>query len=78
MTDCQSHFPEVTLLNQGIAEGLFVVENPRVAAWFVLGGLHMLEVGFPDPTELLSAITHAMECVLSALGYTKNPRTPQI
>ena len=49
------------IVRQGVAEGVFTAENPRVAAWFVLGGLHMLEVGFTKPADLPAAITGATE-----------------
>lgn len=58
------------IVRQGVAEGVFTAEDPRVAAWFVLGGLHMLEVGFTDPTDLTAAITSATKCALRALGQT--------
>jgi AcrR family transcriptional regulator len=54
---------------QGIDEGVFTAENPRVAAWFVFGGLHALEVGFADPAALPSAVTGATVCALRALGH---------
>lgn len=58
------------IVRQGIAEDVFYAENPRVAAWFVLGGLHMLEAGFTETADLSAAITSATDCALRALGYT--------
>jgi AcrR family transcriptional regulator len=57
------------IVSQGIAERVFTAEDPRVAAWFILGGLHMLEVGFADPAVLPSAVSSATAYVLRALGY---------
>jgi len=57
------------IVRQGIAEGVFTAEDPRVAAWFVLGGLHALEVGFTDPAALPAAVTHATAFALRALGH---------
>jgi len=58
------------IVRQGIAEGVFTAEDPRVAAWFVLGGLHALEVGFTDPAALPAAVTRATAYALRALGHT--------
>lgn len=57
------------IVRQGIAEGVFTTEDPRVAAWFVCGGLHALEVGFTDPAALPAAISIATACALRALGH---------
>jgi AcrR family transcriptional regulator len=57
------------IVRQGIAEGVFTVEDPRVAAWFVFGGLHALEAGFADPAALPAAVTGATLCALRALGH---------
>jgi len=57
------------IVSQGIAERVFTAEEPRVAAWFILGGLHMLEVGFADPEVLPSAVSSATAYALRALGY---------
>jgi len=57
------------IVTQGIAERVFTAEDPRVAAWFVLGGLHILEMGFADPAVLPSAIRSAAACALRALGH---------
>ena len=57
------------IVRQGMAEGVFAVENPRVAAWFIFGGLHALEVGFSDPAALPAAVKEATVCALRALGH---------
>ncbi|MBN1596404.1 TetR/AcrR family transcriptional regulator [candidate division FCPU426 bacterium] len=57
------------LVQQGVAEGVFMVEDPQVAAWFVMGGLHALELGFTDRSKFQSAIVHATNNALRALGY---------
>jgi AcrR family transcriptional regulator len=59
-----------SIVRQGVDEGVFTAEDPRVAAWFVLGGLHMLEAGFAERAELPAAISSATTCALRALGHT--------
>ena len=62
-------FPLVEqIVQQGIDEGIFNVDNPRVAAWFILGGLHMLETGFKEHDELVEAVYVATELALRVLG----------
>jgi AcrR family transcriptional regulator len=63
------------IVRQGVDEGVFTVENPRVAAWFVLGGLHVLELAFRSPAEVSAAIVETTDCALRALGCTV-PTTP--
>jgi hypothetical protein len=63
------------IVRQGVAEGVFTVENPRVAAWFVLGRLHVLEVAFPSPAEISAAVVDTTDCALRALGCAM-PTTP--
>lgn len=55
------------IVRQGIAEGAFIAEDPRGAAWFVLGGLHALETAFTRD-ELSTAIGDATTLALRALG----------
>lgn len=64
-----------SIVRQGMAEGVFTVVEPRAAAWFVLGGFHLLEEGFTDHAELLVAIVAVTDCALRALGHTGNPLT---
>ena len=55
---------------QGTEDGDFAVEVPHLPAWFVLGGLHALELAFPDRSRLASAIVEATELALRVLGYS--------
>ncbi len=52
----------------GVAEGVFVAENPAVAAWFILGGFHSLELACSDRTSMTEAVTEATRCAVRALG----------
>jgi AcrR family transcriptional regulator len=56
------------IVMQGIAEGVFTVENPCIAAWFILGGLHALEFAFSDRAAIAAAIVDATHCALRMLG----------
>lgn len=56
---------------QGVAEGAFTVDDPRVAAWFVLGGIRAADGGVQHPEEVGAAIAQAMACALRALGYAE-------
>ena len=53
---------------QGVEEGVFVVEKPRAAAWLILGGLHVLELAYPNPADLSEAIVDVTNHALRALG----------
>lgn len=57
------------IVRQGLDEGVFVAENPRLAAWFVLGGLHAFEFAFADRAGVNAAVTAATGIALRALGY---------
>ncbi len=58
-----------SIVEQGVEEGVFVVEDAHLASWFVLGGLRALELAFPDRSRLASAIVDTTELALRALGY---------
>ena len=58
------------IISEGVGEGVFSVEDQRVAAWFIVGGLRMIDVGFTDMAELPAAIDAAMACALRTLGAT--------
>jgi AcrR family transcriptional regulator len=65
------------IIEQGIAEKLFNVADPDLAALFVLGGLHALELASGGPSSTPSALTRAFPFVLRTLGYTGDlPRLP--
>jgi AcrR family transcriptional regulator len=64
------------IVRQGVAEGVFAAENPSVSAWFVLGGLHVLETAFTNRAELATTIVDATNCALRALGYSGPESAP--
>lgn len=62
--------PHITaILEQGVAEGTFVAEDPDKTAWFIIGALRGLETGFSDVDETREAIEQLKTFVLRALGY---------
>jgi AcrR family transcriptional regulator len=58
------------IVRRGLEEGVFTAGSPRVAAWFVLGGLRALELAFTDRAEIANAVIDGTDCALRALGYT--------
>jgi len=62
-----------TVIEQGVADGVFVVGDPRAAAWFVLAGLQSVELAGTAVPEMPAALTKATELALRALGY-QGPR----
>jgi hypothetical protein len=67
----------VTLLEaivaQGVGEGVFDVDDPRAAAWFVLGGLQSAELAGTGGADMPAALAKATDLALRALGY-RGPR----
>jgi len=61
------------IVEQGVAEGDFSVDDPRAAAWFVLAGLQSVELAGTAISEMPAALTKAIELALRALGY-QGPR----
>ncbi|HKJ92995.1 MAG TPA: TetR/AcrR family transcriptional regulator [Longimicrobiales bacterium] len=57
------------IIEQGVAAGEFTAGDPRVAAWFILGGLHGLELAFTDREQIADALAEAMESALRSLGH---------
>lgn len=57
------------IVRQGVDDGVFEVENPRVAAWFVLGGLHAIELAFSERSEISALIVDATNFALRSLGH---------
>ena len=55
---------------QGVTEGVFSVDNPRVATWLILGGIHVLELAFSDPAEAYAAMDDMIRYALRALGHS--------
>jgi len=62
-----------TIVEQGVAEGVFSVGDARAAAWFVLAGLQSVELAGTAISEMPAALTKAAEFALRALGY-QGPR----
>jgi len=61
------------IVEQGIAEDVFNVDDPRAAAWFVLAGLHSVELAGTAMSEMPAALAGVTEFALRALGY-RGPR----
>ena len=57
------------VVEQGIAEGVFSVEDGRAAAWFVLAGLQSVELSGTPIGEMPAALAKATGFALRALGY---------
>ena len=57
------------VVEQGIAEGVFSVEDGRAAAWFVLAGLQSVELSGTPVGEMPAALAKATGFALRALGY---------
>jgi AcrR family transcriptional regulator len=60
-----------TIVEQGIAEGVFKVDDTRAAAWFVLAGLQSVELSGTSIPDMPAALTKATEFALRALGYQR-------
>lgn len=56
------------IVADGVAEGVFVADDPKVAAWFVLGGLQALESAATDANAMPAAIAAVTDLALRALG----------
>ena len=61
------------IIEQGVVEGVFSVDDPRAAAWFVLAGLQSVELAGTAFSEIPAALEKATEFALRALGY-RRPR----
>jgi AcrR family transcriptional regulator len=57
------------IVEQGVADGDFRVDDSRAAAWFVLAGLQSVELAGTAISEMPAALTKATEFALRALGY---------
>jgi len=58
-----------TIIAEGVEAGEFSVADPRAAAWFVLGGLHGMELSGTSPAEMPDALRQASMLALRALGH---------
>ena len=61
------------IVEQGVAEGVFKVDDTRAAAWFVLAGLQSVELSGTSIPDMPAALAKATEFALRALGY-QGPR----
>jgi AcrR family transcriptional regulator len=61
------------IVEQGVAEGIFSVDDTRAATWFVLAGLQSVELAGTAMPEMPAALAKATEFALRALGY-RGPR----
>ena len=59
------------IVAQGVKEGVFRVDDPRAAAWFVLAGLQSVELAGTTISEVPVALAKATELALRALGYQR-------
>jgi AcrR family transcriptional regulator len=59
-----------TVVEQGVAEGDFTVDDPLAAAWFVLAGLQSVELAGTPLAEMPAALAKATAFALRALGHT--------
>lgn len=58
-----------SIVEQGVAEGSFHVDDPRVAAWFVLSGLQSIELASATADDMPAAIRQVTALALRALGF---------
>ena len=58
-----------TVIEQGVTDGVFSVDDPRAAAWFVLAGLQSVALAGTAVPEMPAALTKATALALRALGY---------
>ncbi|MDP2300077.1 MAG: TetR/AcrR family transcriptional regulator [Coriobacteriia bacterium] len=61
------------IIDQGVAEGSFVAEDPEKSAWFILGALQGLELGFTGTDEVRDAVGQLRAFVLRGLGHSGVP-----
>lgn len=59
------------VVEQGVAEGAFDVDDTMTAAWFVLAGMQSAELAGPPPAEMPAALAKATDLVLRGLGYER-------
>ena len=59
-----------SIVEQGVAEGVFCVPDTRTAAWFVLGGLQSAELSGTPAAEMPAALAAATQLALRALGHS--------
>ncbi|MDH4140048.1 MAG: TetR/AcrR family transcriptional regulator [Coriobacteriia bacterium] len=57
------------IIEQGVAEGAFDVEDPGIAAWFVLGGFLPFEASIGNPDLMERTMRQLTAYLLRGLGY---------
>ena len=57
-----------SIVEQGVAEGAFSVDDTRAAAWFVLAGLQSVELAHTPVPDMPAALAEATRLALRALG----------
>ena len=63
-----------SIVEQGVAEGVFTVEDTHAAAWFVLAGLQSVELARTQVADMPTALATATGLALRALGCEERPR----
>ncbi len=59
----------VRIIEQGVAEGVFDVNDPGLAAWFTIGGFLGYEMSFNDPEAIQLAFADVTRMIVRGLGY---------
>jgi AcrR family transcriptional regulator len=74
-----------SVVKDGVEEGQFAVENPRRAAFFILGGLRALESASDERADLPDALREGIDAALHVLGYkgvddeaSRSKQTPRL
>ena len=57
------------IIEQGVVQGVFAVPDATTAAWFVLGGLHSVELAGTSLAEMPRALAAVGDLALRVLGY---------
>jgi len=57
------------IIRQGVDEGVFVAEDPNMAARYILGGMSVVETAITDRRDLTGLINTALAYALRSLGY---------
>jgi AcrR family transcriptional regulator len=67
-----------SIVIQGVTEAVFDVAETHAAAWFVLGGLHSIELAGTPAAQMPQAIQVVTHLTLRALGYTEAVRAEAV
>lgn len=58
-----------TIVEQGVEEGVFHAQDPRLAAWFVIGSMSAYDMSLAEPDAVVRRTGLLMQHVLLGLGY---------